>query len=149
MKYRSCILLAFSRATGVPEDELVRLAGHDGSDVVFPDEVWPQTLRGFHTQELLLIGAQLGHFFMPFEFRPTSASPGGLHYVVPDEDNRLPFLADKLKTTTGFITGLSGIPHAIAYLKGTILDGNRSYPFVSWESFQENGFLPERMWMKL
>lgn len=152
MKYRSCILIAFSRATGVPEDEIIRLAGHDGNEVVFPKEVWPQTLRGFHIQELLLIGAQLGHFFEPFEFCPVTASPRGLSFYIPDEHVRLPYLADKLRTTVGFISGVrkfSGIPHAISYQEGTIQDMDRSYPFVSWECFPKNGFYPERMWMKL
>jgi len=49
----SCMVTAFAIALGVPVDYIIKILGHDGSEIIFPDLPEPECRRGFHIQEII------------------------------------------------------------------------------------------------
>ena len=53
MNVWSCVPNAFSQATGINFDEIIRLIGHDGSEIMDASLPEPYGRRGFHVQEVI------------------------------------------------------------------------------------------------
>ena len=49
----SCLPTAFAMALGVNVNELIRLLGHDGTAIWWPEQIGAARHRGFHVQELI------------------------------------------------------------------------------------------------
>jgi hypothetical protein len=77
----SCLASAMAMALGLTTVEFERLAGHDGSAIVFPQLLTPQCRRGFHIQEAVHVARKLGYSMTPFELMPqigpTTPNPDG------------------------------------------------------------------------
>ena len=150
---KNCHLNAFAVATGIDREVLLSYLGHDGSEIVFPNEPEPTCRRGFHVQELLYAGFKLGHNFMPLELVPVSRSPLNRdpEFVIEDAV-RYEYIARTIKINLGFITGVQrssasgNIAHAVAFKNGYIVDFERKYLF---DDHLQRGFIPQTVWVKV
>jgi hypothetical protein len=68
----SCLVTAFAMALDIPVAELIRLVGHDGSEIVNPELPEPGCRRGFHIQEMIEACWSQGHSVTPIEVFPQS-----------------------------------------------------------------------------
>jgi len=57
---------------GVTPEDLVVLIGHDGQEVVFPDQHGYKARKGYHIQEIINCVISMGHGLMPIEKYPCS-----------------------------------------------------------------------------
>lgn len=115
----NCILMAFSKVTNLTTDELIRLLGHDGSEIIFPDLPEPLCRRGFDPREfifpLYLKGMsviQIDAFIQRFVNEKM--------YQIDNRTNM--FFA--MKGNNGVLTGINqrGNYHAIAWINDQIHD---------------------------
>lgn len=49
----SCLPTAFAACFGIPVRDLIKELGHDGSEMLFPEDPEPFCRRGFHIQEFI------------------------------------------------------------------------------------------------
>ena len=49
-----------------PLDEILKLIGHDGSEILWPNLPEPLRRRGFHVEELQYVARRLGFFLVPY-----------------------------------------------------------------------------------
>jgi hypothetical protein len=118
----SCLPTAFAIATSIPVAEFIEFAGHDGSEILFPDYDEPYCRRSFHPQELTDMCLRENFAVIPIERQPMVLSNDHVH-MVPMFERRMDYY---LLNYTGVLIGMSqaGTPHAVAWNGHRILDPN-------------------------
>jgi len=102
--------------------EIIGFCGHDGSEIVFPDDVDPHRRRAFHAQEMLTFALHSGKFVTPIEKRPSSMNKYGSLFALPEQEL---YIRDFMSMYTGVIVGhVRGNPHAVAWDGNLIYDPN-------------------------
>jgi len=121
----SCLPTAFAMAFNIPVKEFIEHIGHDGSEILYPDNFDPYRRKSFHIQEMITLALQSDYSVTELQRKPAS-SVGGFIHCLPELD-----MGPYLQRYTGVLTGThTGIPHAV-YWDGTyILDPDcpRPYP---------------------
>lgn len=157
-------------ALDITTEEFYRLAGHDGSEVVFPWLCDPQCRAGFHIQEAIHVARQLGYGVTPFELFPqtmASKSPMPLLGMVPggaDEIHvdlvkqirygKLPHLhsnwdlfEELVNTSSGVIEGQAAASrHAVAFDYGFILNPDGEVFRYSRKACEARPFYTQCLW---
>lgn len=87
----SCLATSMAMALEITTQDFYKVAGHDGSEVVFPWLVDPLCRKGFHIQEAVHVARQLGFACTPMELMPQTRAAHG-----PD-----PNLYDKYQLQAG------------------------------------------------
>lgn len=142
-------------ALDIPVTVFEFMAGHDGSEIVFPGLPEPQCRRGFHVSEAVLVAMQLGYSATPFELFPM---------IAPSEGASVPFVVHYGHQQTpeynwnvfdGLIHNHQGVIevrtqlnrwHAVAFCKGEIFDPDgRTFPY-SREACAARGLFTTRLW---
>ncbi len=107
----SCLPKAFAWCMGVSLARMVKLMGHDGSDIVWPSSPSPLDRRGFHIQEILYAVHKLNYSAMPIGLNPTLSNGRGPSIQIEDK------FFEAAKTKLGVHLGVTdtGINHAVGY----------------------------------
>jgi len=63
----SCLLDSFAISFEISKIQLIKLLGHDGSEIIWYDQPEPLRRRGFHPQEFIRIGYSLGYAVVCFQ----------------------------------------------------------------------------------
>ena len=126
----SCLPTAFAMAIGCSVQSFIEEIGHDGSEIVWPDNPEPMCHRGFCFQECILVLLKMG-------LTATEVSRDVGHYPsIASIDIVVSFheaFDYYLKSTKGVVAGrTSRCGHAVAYDHGTY----NSYDFT-----------PETLWI--
>lgn len=79
----SCLVTSFAMVLNVPVEDLIRQIGHDGMEVLFPENDYPNHLRGFHIQELIWACYEREYLAIPFEPCPVLESNGIIRSIEP------------------------------------------------------------------
>jgi len=119
----SCLPTAFAMAFNIPVAKFIKLIGHDGSEIIFPDMSEPYSRRSFHIQEMLRLSLINGFSVTELQPKPVSSVRGEL-YALPYSKEEFEYY---LKTYTGVLVGKT---HAV-YWDGTYIldpDCGRPYP---------------------
>jgi hypothetical protein len=114
----SCLLTSFGIVLDVQDSKLIELIGHDGSEIIYPDNPEPHNHRGFHIQEMIMAAYKLGFMVTPFEPRASLREVHKFRSIVIEQD-----IESILWANTGVLTGMNKFNqrHAIAW------DGIRVY----------------------
>jgi len=77
-KTNQCVPASFAMVMDVPMDELIRRLGHDGQDIICPDEKEPACRRSYHPQEFVDILAQDNMACTMYELNPCLKHGGSI-----------------------------------------------------------------------
>lgn len=141
-------------AFGITTEQFYAIAGHDGSEIIFPTLEEPRGRRGFHVSEAVVVGLKLGYTCTPIELHPAIANANDhAEYEVfygPDGSEELNFrLFDAMiEATSGVIecTTRQRNWHAIAFEKNVIFDPDgRTFPYTPSACEVRNLFM-YRLW---
>ena len=117
----TCVAECFAKVFNVSFEELIELLGHDGSEIIWPQQKDPMCRRGFHVQEMVRVGLKLGFAVVQVESHPS---------VYPDPEEK-PFYLPEVPLhrffdlAPGVVTGydtLRGCRHALAIVGGRVFD---------------------------
>jgi hypothetical protein len=124
----SCLVQAWAKVVRWPYWAVVRAIGHDGSEIVWPDQPEPFNRRAFHPQELIYLGDRLGFVCTTFEPQPLLES-GQPPVVITSLHGAFKEIVDN---SEGVFTGTrqDGLRHAIAWINGEVQDCNESWTRV-------------------
>lgn len=107
-------------------DHMVRMIGHDGSEILYPLLPEPHNRKSFHIQELISVAWDLDWRVTPFEPHPmaTHDDSGLCNRLVEFQGGNYERMHKLLADYSGVLTGLSkqGSHHAVAWdcLEGRI-----------------------------
>lgn len=115
----SCLPTAFAVALGVPVRDLLTELGHDGSQVIFPDEPEPSCRRAFHVQEFFGPSIRRGYAPLLVEAVPAVESRDGEKFVIAFTNTHIERLTAYMEAYTGVVIGdkPNGLCHALAWDK--------------------------------
>lgn len=66
----SCLPTAFAMCMDIDVDELIKMIGHDGSEIVWPQYPDPYCRRSFHPQEIFYAAITLAYSIMEIQEQP-------------------------------------------------------------------------------
>lgn len=117
-----CLLASAAMVLDVNRESLMALVGHDGGEIVFPDQPEPMKRQGFHIQEIIDVAVELGWWVMPIEVMPSSTTDGVNNFDIKI-DNYHDRLMRHMANRPGIITGISRkMHHAVAWDGAEIYD---------------------------
>ncbi len=117
----SCLITSFAIVLKCSVAKLVRLVGHDGSKVQWPELKEPNCRRGFHIQEMIDCAWALGYAVTAFEAMPAlMSSPDSAIIAAFTEDFARHRFMRQIFGGCGVLAGVlkNGNRHAIASIKG-------------------------------
>lgn len=122
----SCLPTALAMTLSVDLSELIDLIGHDGSEILWPDQPEPLKRRGFHIEELQYVAVSYGFLLVPFSPRLLYNPKGDPDIFVLDMDFTGKFKI-ALDSYDGILLGeykTTKNAHAIAWcsMEGTVYD---------------------------
>jgi hypothetical protein len=116
----SCSVTSAAMVMDIPVVELIDKIGHDGGDIIFPDNEPPNCYRGFDISEIIDAAMKFGYAMTPIHAIPV-ATPNGLDtYDVFPEDKIKPRMDYYLDRFNGIAYGIrinSKHYHVIAWDK--------------------------------
>jgi hypothetical protein len=146
-------------ALDISTDTFHELAGHNGSQVIFPKLPEPQCRRGFHIVEAVIIAMSQGFSCTPVELMPLIASsplPGYERgtfpvFLGPDatEETNWTIFTSLIRGSQGVIEcriANNGSYHAIAFEDGVIFDPEGQTFDYSREACEKRGLYTQRLW---
>lgn len=149
----SCALVSFAMAYDMEVEDLIKLVGHDGSEIIFPDLEEPLCRRGHHIQELVLAGFEGGLCVTPLEFAPVTGRLDR-RYVIPDQirkgTTRSHWFELAIHNNRGVMTGFSTrsrCHHANAFERGTVFDPDGPSYEYTLDALERHTFIPQCLWI--
>lgn len=133
---QTCLIASLAMVLDKSYDEVVKLIGHDGTEVAYQGAVYP--LRGIHTQEAMNLAWGLGLAMVVVEtFPQLGAMVGGqVESQLIDGSTRLQArMYTYLDRRRAVLLGLNatGGPHAVAYDGEIVFDPNGTqYPLADF-----------------
>jgi hypothetical protein len=115
----NCLVTAFSCATGVSTDLLVKEIGHDGGQILWPENKEPFNRCGFHSQELTDVCLRFGMSVTTIQANPVRGNQFDFH------EYPVKFSVSNEKRLNRYLTGYSGV------LFGKLKENNHSHA-VAW-----------------
>jgi hypothetical protein len=112
----SCLPTSFAIVLGVSVEEIFKIIGHDGGEILWPKLPNPECRRGFMPNEMIYATKKLGK---NVEFIPRVCESNCHKVEIPNE-----WFLDQLPLNTGVITGVTGRykNHAVAWNGHLIID---------------------------
>lgn len=156
----SCLATSMAMVLELATEEFYRLAGHDGSEVIYPWLAEPQNRRGFHIQEAVYVAMKLRYAMTPFELFPQlapssrqlgSIDPGTV-LVRYDNDKDMShnwyLFKELVRTGKGIIEceTSSRTMHAVAYSSDCIFNPDGEAFLYSREACEARGLFTKRLW---
>src|SRR5262245_38829094 len=124
----SCLPTAFAIALDVSVRELIAEIGHDGSDIIFPDQPEPYSRRSFHIQEFISPCLKRDYALLIVEAVPT------IHpdYPIQFPEGNAFRIIELMKEYIGVLAGEheGGKPHAMAWDKQHYYDPDYDMPLI-------------------
>jgi len=137
----------------IPILEIIKEAGHDGSDIIFPHLEEPMCRKGFHSQELVKIAWRHRFAITPIELFPRILSNDRTltEFVWETSDTMVwARFIDFANRTIGIVEGRGiNCDHAVHNSHGILYDPDPSgdiYQLCPIECKKRN-FYPTRMWI--
>lgn len=120
----SCLPTAFGMLLDIPVDDIIKVLGHDGSDIIFDGH--PEQRRGFHPQELVdLCVCEYDMMCTIIEVFPSLQQPDGGIILLKDGQLLKKRYHDYLRRFECVIWGsINGNRHAVAWDRKSIYDPN-------------------------
>lgn len=148
----SCLAASFASCLNLTTNELCKLIGHDGSQILWPGLPEPQKRRSFHPQEMIDVALRLGHTVTPIEARPLFQVRGTPErFEVEFPDGVAYRLNEHLNRGSGVLTGLNlaSRPHAVVWKDGMIHDPSGRMTSEGWAAYSYELWLfqIETFWM--
>jgi hypothetical protein len=149
-----CLATSFAMALNITTDEFHRLAGHDGSEILFPLRPEPQCRRGFHIQEAVNVARKLKYTATPFQLFPQLTSGYDTPLLIRyDNDPHLHHNWDLFKEILAQGRGViecetsTNNNHAVAFENNYILDPDGGFVFpYSREACESRGLYTRCLW---
>jgi len=135
----SCLVQAWAHVIQWPYWAIVKAIGHDGSEIVWPDQPEPYNRRAFHPQELIHLGDRFGFVCTTFEPQPVLISGRESCVITSLHDSFIKIMTN----SDGVVTGLrlDHARHAIAWVNGEVVDCNQGSTRVEdLDDFQIQAF---------
>lgn len=133
----SCLPTAAAMVMGVLPKDVIDTIGHDGSEIIFPDEEEPFNRRGFHVQEI--VDVLLEQLFIPvwIDARVCLFSESGGSYLLRSINHAERF-SRHVHNTHGILLGTHATEggHAVAWDMEMCLDPRG-------QKYELNQFKPE------
>jgi hypothetical protein len=155
----SCLAASFAMALGITVEKFHELAGHDGSEKVWPELPEPLCRRGFHLNEAIFVAMNLHHSATPFELFPMiQATPMAPYHGT---EQIAVFHPPKFSETHNwelfcfYIDHFRGVIecrtrngnwHAVAFERGVIYDPDGRHFGYSREACEARGLFTTRLW---
>lgn len=105
--------------------DLIKITGHDGSEVLWPDQPEPLKRRGHHIEEIQYAAYYIGNLFVPFvaKFEYNPGADESLPFAQYDFSGKFQAVLNRYN---GILLGhySRGHPHAVAWnaTEGVIYD---------------------------
>lgn len=117
----SCASASMAMLLGVPEANIFKSLGHDGSDILWPNLDEPYGRRGFHPQELMDTAIRHGYAMMEIVDSIELVNKDNDCKIIEMPQSRLIWYMDRFD---GLILGRYsvGVYHAVAWSKGHVYD---------------------------
>ena len=129
----SCLPCAFATATDTPLEKILRVIGHDGSEIIWYDLSEPECRRSFVGTELVKAMYQLGYLATRFDTTIDISQDEERNLRIDDTE----FVKGVMTFSIGVITGIvrsTGKWHAVAWDGLRCLDPNGFiYPLEKFE----------------
>ena len=74
----NCLVYSAAMVMNIDPEKIFEITGHRGQEVWWKETTGHQMLRGFHIQEIINVGLQMGYALVPYDKYPFSA-PDGMH----------------------------------------------------------------------
>ncbi len=125
-----CLLASAAMVLDIDREKLIKLIGHDGGEIVFPDQPEPMKRQGFHIQEIIDVAVRMHFSVMPIEVIPSSTSDGVNNFDIKIADPGIR-LKRHMSQNPGIIVGRSRrMNHAVAWNGVKVYDPmGKVYPF--------------------
>lgn len=116
----SCLATSFAMILGLPVSKVIEMVGHDGSEIVFPDQPEPSCRRSFHIQELIDVCMSMLVTVTEIQRVPCMGPRNDEEFLVLEDDDRF---FRYVRAHSGVLCGLTreGGYHAVAW------DGEKIY----------------------
>jgi len=140
-------------ALDIPVEDAVRLVGHGGGAIVFPELNEPMCRRGFHQQELVELAIRFEVYPVPYQLFPCTRSECGRYtYTLHARDwrvsERRKAFHELIANTHGVLEGKGeSCHHAVAYDHGRILDPDGQEFQFSLKNCEAQGFYGKQLWI--
>lgn len=146
----TCLATAFAMALDIPVKRFFQLAGHDGSEIIFPG-LDPNCRRGFHHDEAVRVALTLGYSATPIQLFPRIQFKHGPqpHVVVyGSEHNNWCWFESFIRHRRGVIEAAAPLSnHAVAFDHGDIFDPDgEQYPY-SRQACTQRGLITHQLWI--
>lgn len=127
----SCLPASVAMVLDIDIKELIRLIGHDGGEIIFPDLPSPGKYRGFHLSEVIPIALSMSFAVTPIDARPCSTPDGEHDFEVHFTDSPEKRIQFQMFCNPGILTGkMRKWNHAVAWDGYQIYDPiGKVYPF--------------------
>ena len=110
-----CLLASAAMVLDINREALIDRIGHDGGEIVFPEQPEPMKRQGFHIQEIIDVAVESGYWVMPIEVMPSSTTDGKNNFDIEIKDHGQR-LTDHMADWPGIIVGRSRrMNHAVAW----------------------------------
>lgn len=144
-----CVITAFAMVLNVHVEDLIRLVGHDGSEIAFPDLPEPERRQGHNIYEMIRVAVNLGYAVTPIPLRPatTPANNPAREIIIGTDEGNWNDFSSHLQHSRGIIecSGPYGY-HVIAYDHGRILDPRgHEFPYTR-ETCEQRNLYTYRLW---
>ena len=125
-----CLLASAAMVLDINREKLIEIIGHDGGEIVFPDQPEPMKRQGFHIQEIIDIAYDMCYEVTAIEVMPSSTSDGKNNFDIEIADHHERLMCH-MRGNPGIITGRSRkMHHAVAWDGYKVYDPvGKIYPF--------------------
>lgn len=121
-------------------EEIINDIGHDGSEVVWPNQKDPLKRRGFHPQELCLYTLKSGYMLGQFDLAPICAPDlNEVPYTLRGMGEHVATLMQRYEGLL-FGIGAKGMMHCVAWDREEIFDPNGTVYTI--DKFLPHIFMP-------
>lgn len=144
---------AFAMVLDIPVAELIRSIGHEGSEIVEPDENGDPLRRGFSAQECISVAIERGFACTQIELLPALVYPSGQKRIITFPHNDGSFNGNwqrfqmHIGSSRGVIAGNGKRHgHAVAYEFGSAYDPNGTPYFFTQGACETRHFYCQMLW---
>jgi hypothetical protein len=140
LKEPNCLVYSAAMCMNTDPEEIFKFCGHRGQEIWWPEVKGNAAMRGFHIQEMIAFGLNIGYALILLELYPQSAPRG--------YDNKAKYIYEKLNSINNFFMWLKYFDailitatHAVAWNhrdeicydpNGLILEINRYEIIEAW-----------------
>jgi hypothetical protein len=120
-----CLLASFAMVMEWDQKKVIERIVHDGSEIMFPENIEPFNRRSFHVQEIIPLCLEDGWSVTPIDSLPVSRF-NDREVDVPISEGYAHRYQRLLEGRIGVISGRNnaGVPHAVAWDGGQCYDCN-------------------------